>query len=321
LARSEEEREERLAHLKGEVPTRGVERLPWTLKQVGDLPAELQSPAVASLAAEEAIQRIIAFPPQIQRGWHYIPKQALLFTPTEVIHLIASVWPGQDPQIATLKGSGLLYMRVTLILLYGFMEVVAQGEASPARLGVEFNTVAWTYLSRPVRQFLQAAGTAAGALAEGFRVSPAALPDFEKLPLKFSNGVKIHGLLPGEELEGLVFQPAVWKRWLVWFRKPVLANTLVLLTSRYVAVIEEEPGVEQGWIISHIPRSNISGMQNQPRDEWDEVTVQLERGGQTAGFKILLQDQAARDWRERWLSHGGRWQDLPEIKSEQGRGK
>ena len=32
-----------LAQLKREVPTRGFERHPWTLKDVSDLPAELQS--------------------------------------------------------------------------------------------------------------------------------------------------------------------------------------------------------------------------------------------------------------------------------------
>ena len=148
--------DKRLAKLKKEVPTRGFERHPLVLKNISDLSTELRSPAVTTLARSEALQTIIAFPPQIHRGSHYIPKQALLFTPTDVIHLLASIWPNQEPQITYLKGSGLMYMKVTLVLLYGFLEIVAQGHGSPTRLSVEFNTVAWERLSPHLRQLLQA---------------------------------------------------------------------------------------------------------------------------------------------------------------------
>jgi hypothetical protein len=310
--------EKRLTQLKLEVPARGLERFPSVVETVNDLPAELRSPAVSALASGEAIQFIVSFPAQIQRGWHYVPRQALLFSPTDVIHILASIWPGQEPQITHVCGSGLMYMKVTLILLYGSLEIVARGSAGPTRLGMEFSTVAWERISQPARQLLQAARAATGAPTGGARISTVALPDFEKLPLKFSNGTEIHGLLPGEELESLVFQPAVWKRWLVWFRKPVLANTLVLLSSNYLVVIEEEPGVEQGWMLSYIPRSNILGIQNRPCVEWDELTIRLECGGQSAALKILLRDQVVRDWRERWLKAGGLWQDLADISPEKG---
>lgn len=303
--------EKRLARLKQEVPTRGLERYPSILKNVSDLPAELQSPAVVSLAASETIRTIIAFPPQIQRGWHYVPRQALLFTPIEVIHLQASIWPGQEPQTTYLKGSGLMYMKVTLLLLYGFLEIVAQGRPVPTRLGVEFNTVAWDLLSPPLRQLLQATKAPPGAPTDATSYAAAAQPALEKLPLKFSNGVKIYGLLPGEELQDLVFQPGTWKRWSLFFRRPILANTLILLTSNYVVVIQEELEVAQGWIIAYIPRSNIAGMQSQPHDLWNELTVRLKRDEQTADYKLLLKDEAVQAWRERWIRSGGQWQDLP----------
>lgn len=122
--------ENRLAQLKRKVPTRGFERHPLVLKSVSDLPAELQSPAVTTLAARETLQTIIAFPPQVQRGWDYVPKQASLFTPTDVIHLLASIWPDEEPQVTCVNGSGLMYMKITLLLLYGFLEIVAQGQTS-----------------------------------------------------------------------------------------------------------------------------------------------------------------------------------------------
>jgi hypothetical protein len=171
--RSEKDIEERLAQLKREVPTRGFERHPWPLKDVSDLPAELQSRAVFSLAASENIQTIIDFPPQIHRGWHYVPKQALLFTPTDVIHVQASIWPDQEPQVTHVRGSGLMYMKVTLLLLYGFLEIVAQGHTSPTRLGVEFNTMAWYWLSLPLRQLLLATRATPGAPGDETTYAPA----------------------------------------------------------------------------------------------------------------------------------------------------
>jgi hypothetical protein len=132
----------------------------------------------------------------------------------------------------------------------------------------------------------------------------------ENLPLKFSNGVKIYGLLPGEELKDLVFQPGTWKRWLLLFQRPVSANTLLLLTSNYVVVIQEELHVKQGWVFSYIPRSSIFGMQSQPRGPWSELTVELRRGDQTAEYKLLLNSAAVEAWRARWTQHGGHWRDL-----------
>ena len=304
--------DKRLAQLMREVPTRGFERHPSELKSISDLPAELQSPAVMTLVNSKALQTIITFPPQIHRGSHYVPKQALLFMPTDVIHLLASIWPEQEPQITNLMGCGLMYMKITLVLLYGSLEIVAQGHDSPTLLSVEFNTVAWERLSPPLRQLLQATKRTPGTLAGKNTYALALQEALEKLPLKFSNGVKIYGLLPGEELEELVFQPGTWKRWLILIRKPIFANTLLLLTSNFMVVIQEDQLVGQGWILSYLPRNSIVGIQNQPRSLWNELTVQLKREEQTAEYKLLLKSATVQAWRERWIRHGGLWRDIPD---------
>jgi len=43
--------------------------------------------------------------------------------------------------------------------------------------------------------------------------------------------VKIYGLLPGEELEELVFQAGTWKRWMYFLQRPISADILLSLTS------------------------------------------------------------------------------------------
>jgi hypothetical protein len=106
--------------------------------------------------------------------------------------------------------------------------------------------------------------------------------------LKFSNGVRIYGLLPGEQLEDLVLPPGTWECWMLLFRRAILANTMLLLTSNYLAVIKEELEVLLGWTITYTPRDIIVGITNQPSDRWNELAVQLERAGQSADQKILL---------------------------------
>ena len=303
--------EKRLAQLRQAVPKRGMERHPTVLKNTSELPTELQSPVLTSLAESENVQRVISFPQQIHRGNHYVPKQALLFTSSGVIHIFASIWPGQEPEITHLQGYGILYMQVTLILLYGFLEIVAQGKTTPTRLGVEFNLVAWDLLSKPVRQLLQATRPASFGAMDKIPISGVAQQTIDNLPLKFRNGIRIYGILPSERLEELVFQPGTWKRNFLFFRRSILANTLVLLTSNYVVVIKEELDVSQGWIITYIPRNNIIGIKKQQLNERDELTVLLNLENLTTEYKIQISDEIALKLRSCWTQHGGQWKDLP----------
>jgi hypothetical protein len=311
MARSTDDREKRLAELKKEVTQRGFDRHASVLKNISELHAELQSPAVNALAERETIETILAFPPQIQRGWNYVPKQALLFTETGMIHLLASTLPDQEPQVTCLRASDLMYMKVTLLLLYGFLEIVAQAPGSPTRLGMEFSTVDWYCLSPPLRRLLQASRVILPPLENEAVHSSTTQRALEQLPLKFSNGVKIHGLLPGEEMEEVIFQAGAWKRWLYFLRRPILADTLLLLTSHYMVVIQEELDVKQGWVLSYIPRNNITGIQNQPCSLSNQLSVQLKKDNQSVDYKLMLKGETAEVWHRQWIQHGGRWVDLP----------
>jgi hypothetical protein len=311
MIRSTADREKRLAELKKEVTRSGSDRHAWRLSNFCELPSELQAPALAALTGCETIQDIILFPPQIQRGWHYVPKQVLLFTATGVIHLLASIWPEQEPQVTCLDGCGLMYLKATLLLLYGYLEIVAQGQESPIRLGMEFNTVSWGAISVPLRRFLNRSRTAFHLPADQVAFSTNARQAFEELPFKFFNGVQLYGLLPGEELEELVFQEGTWRRWLYFFRRPITANTLLMLTTNYTVVIQEDLHVQQGWIVTYLPRNGIMRIQSQLRGPWDELSVHLKRREQAANYKVLVARESAEIWRAQWAAHGGQWQDLP----------
>ncbi len=312
MAGSTKDIEKRLAQLKREVPRRGFDRHASILANVSELPVELQSSAVSALASRESVQRIIMFPQQIQHGWDYVPKQALLFTATGITHLLASIWPGQEPQVTSLEGCALIYLKFKQVLLYGLLEVVAQAECEPVRLSMEFNTVDWHHLWTPLQRLLQATQSTSILPADPDVSSSLFEHALNELPLKFSNGLQLYGLLPGEQLEEVVFQPGMWNRWMYLFRRPVLANTMLLLTSHYVVVITEEMYVKQGWVVSYIPRDNIAGLQSQPCSLWNELSVRLKRGNQSVDYKLKLKDETAEAWHKLWAQHGYLWEDLPE---------
>lgn len=306
---SEVDREKRLSQLRKEVPTRGFERHPTILEDVSALPVELQSPALDSFVEGEVIESIISFPPQLHHGYHYVPKQALLFTLTDMLHLQASILPAQEPQTTLLNGHELMYMRISLLLLYGLLEIVAEGQTSPTQLRVEFNTVAWHPISIPLQKLLRAVQAPPERSMGEYHFSEVAREAIKCLPLKLVNGVKIYGLLPGEKLHDIVFQPGTWKRWLLLFQRPVTPDILLLLCSNFVVVITEELGLKYGWVISYIPRESISSMTSQPLGLWKELTIHLKRKDQTASYKLLLKDQAIKDWKALWIAYGGRWQE------------
>jgi len=162
-----------------------------------------------------------------------------------------------------------------------------------------------------VRQLLHASKAISGTQIGNSSSSPDIQQAFDKLPLKFSNGVSLYGVLPGESLEALVFQRGTWERWLLLIRRPISANTLLLLTSNYMVVIQEDLKTRYGWIISYLPRASIACMQNQACGEWNELIVQLKRGRQTATYTLQLKREVAEVWGERWVQQGGQWQDLP----------
>ncbi len=304
---SHRDTEQRLAQLKLEVPTRGWERHPSILKSIGDLPVELRAVSVIESAEGKPYDTIISFPPQIQRGQHYIPRQALLFTADTVTHVLASIWPDEEPEVVVLQGRDLMYVRVTLLLLYGRLEIVARGAAAPVQLAMEFNTVAWDKFATPLRQLLQASKPTPSLPTEAGIIAESAQAAADELPLKFSNGLRIHGLLPGEEVHELLFQAGVKERLLLLFNRAIVASTLILLGSHFVTVIQEELKVAQGWIVTYIPKGNIEAMDSRTGEKCDDLIIRLEQGGQSANLSLRLKREVLEAWKEIWSRRWGRW--------------
>lgn len=84
-----------------------------------------------------------------------MPEQALLFTSQGVLHVQAPVEPDQPPSTTYFQAADLLYTRLSLLLLYGRLELIGSVGGDLTRVEVEFNTVGEYLLRPPLEQFLQ----------------------------------------------------------------------------------------------------------------------------------------------------------------------
>lgn len=294
------------------VPT-GLRSHPYLVENPAGLPEELgQAVREAPWPAAE-ISSIFVVPPQaFMEGWfrrRYVPEQALLFTPDGVGHVQGPAEADPAVRLTYLRAVGLLYARLSLLLLYGRLELAGRVNGAPGRAVVEFNTVGWHLLQPSVRGLLHRASVRPGSRPPRPAPAVAALAtELDHLPLKFSNGLRHTALQPGESLWGFVFQPSIWTRRWRFFPWQVSATTLLALTDRQVIIVEEEMSGRQatyGYIFTFMPRAAITAIEAQPGECWWELLIRLEQGGVTAERRLALEPETAAEWQELWRHYGG----------------
>jgi hypothetical protein len=300
------------------VPT-GLASHPYAVQSPGDLPVTLRQLAEQGLEPGEPIQSIFVVPAQIfLHGWfraRYAPEQALVFTSQGVLHVQDAVTPGQPASVTYLRASDLLYVRLSLLLLHGHLELIGQAGDILTRIVVEFNTVGERLLQPGLRHLVRLALNQTTALTADPDQSEIALHRLAWLPMKFSKGLYYHGLQPGERLLGFIFQPDIWTRRWRFLLHQVSANTLLALTDHQLIILEEEKKgkhANYGWIFTFCPLAGVAGIELKPGEVWPELQIHLGRGGKTVECRVMLEQKQARAWRELWTQYGGKWEERRE---------
>ncbi len=293
----------------GEVPT-GVASFPYLVNDPDELPTGLQQLARQALTPGEPISTIFVVPAQafISSFWfgrRYVPEQALLFTPTGVLHVQDAARRDQAGQVTYLRSEELLYAQISLLLLYGCLELVGRVQDVLSRVTVEFNTVGHNLLDPALHRFLRQAWVFPFASDTAKIRNRPMLDELERISLKFRNGLALYGLQTGERLLGYVFQPGIWlRRWRI-FNRQVSATTLLALTDQQLIIVEEECNGEpnaHGWIISCFPRAALTRLETQPEKSWQELQVRLARGEVAVDRRVKLSNEVAAAWQDVWQS-------------------
>jgi hypothetical protein len=290
---------------------RGIASHPYQVHNPGDLPVSLRQSAEQALRSQESVHSIFVVPAQIFfKGWfsrRYVPEQALIFTAQGVLHIQDGAMPGQPAQATYLPADDLLYAHLSLLLLYGRLELAGPVGSGLTRVVVEFNTVGESLLQPGLRQLLRLAWGQTTAQGDNQPPGAAVLEKLNRLPMKFRNGLRHRGLQPGERLLGFVFQPGIWTRRWRFFSHQVTATTLLALTDCQLIILEEDKTGGQasyGWIFTFCPLAGVAGIETRPAGAWQEVQVHLERGGVTVDRQITLEPEVALTWHDLWTYYG-----------------
>lgn len=284
--------------------------MPQVYRSLAELPATLAALIAQALPAGQEVQAVLCVPaeyrPRIMLGWEYVPERALVFLPAAALYVRAA-GPKTPAETAFLAADRLLYVRSSLLLLYGLLELKADCGLPAGAVRLEYNTVIWQALRGPLGQFVAAASAPAsrGANAEVRAANEVIL---RTLPYKFANGVRYYALEPGERLLAAVFQPGIWERRAL-LRVQVTPNTLLALTEDKVVCIEEQratfwgrkpPSGEYGWIFTYIPRDRVVDMVMTPRERQMALQMDLQWGGATDRRTFLFEPAVAADWERAW---------------------
>lgn len=280
---------------------------------LADLSADLADAAQTLLSPNDEVRRIFVVPPQEFPSWakyRYGPGHALIFTDAGVIH-VQTAARGQPAQTRVVPTAAVHYVQVGLLLLYGRLEIGYAVEGRAQQVALEFNTVGWDLLQPGLMDLLRDVNIVSPPVETQASAISAAV--IERLPYKFANGVKIYILAPGERLLGLVFQPGIWTRRLLIFRRQVTPPIVLALTDRCVSLIEEEPSVgashSYGWTFTLIPRRGVTGMRSEPTPLGRLISIELLVEGAVATRELELTAEVAATWEAQWRSHGGEWRD------------
>lgn len=287
----------------------GRERFPDLIPTPAELPATLRPLAEQALPRQADVWSIFFVPAQtfLQTwfGLRYVPEQALLFTSQGVLHVQAPADPDQPPSTAYFQAADLLYTRLSLLLLYGRLELIGSVGGDLTRVEVEFNTVGEYLLRPPLEQFLQLTWGQTRVDLPPESQLDATLKQLTELPLKFNNGLRHRGLQPAERLLGFVFQPAIWvPRWRFLWRQ-VSATTLLALTDRQVVLVQEpmEQRTTYGWIFTYCPLACLAEVEAKTIEGWSQLTLSLRRDKVAEEHRIMLEPDTAQAWADLWQQY------------------
>lgn len=280
--------------------------MPYSVESVGDLPRSLQQAASHVLELTDRPLSIFVIPATTRLknwyGWERAPEQALLFTDDGVAHLQA-ISP-EDARSVYLKAADLRSTCLSLKLMNGRLELV---DDCLSRVVVEFNAGGFELLQPGLQILLLSSCKGSSIPPSPIPLAETILEDIEKISYKYRNGLALYGLLPGEQLLGFVYQPAIWKKRWGLFSSKVTDATLLATTDKQLIVVEQRSNSRfpaYGWIFTFCPRTFIRTIGISSHEPWRELRIEM---CMRAGFldkSILLEQQNTLAWQDLWLRFG-----------------
>ncbi|GIK72963.1 MAG: hypothetical protein BroJett021_19510 [Chloroflexota bacterium] len=291
--------------------SRTTERFAYTVASLDDL-----EPTIAALLRaqikDEAIRKIVIAPRQQRLGkytgwrrwlagllpWQLTPSWVLALTSERL--LVAEIaQPGDTPTLHSIPAARLLAIELGELLLVGWLTCSWVGHGRVETIQVCFNTVSdayfWEILRALCRDSIQQSEAPA---APGERH----LERLDLLPFMYRSLIPYRQLLKDECVHAVIYQPAIWERKLLLFRRRLSPTTVVLLSNYHLMLTSDEkvPGNQatHGVIARYYPLSRIIALNTEKTAQGIRLEIQAGIGDVYETQSIFLEREAENDVRE-----------------------
>jgi hypothetical protein len=247
-----------------------LSRFPRVFYSFDELEPAVERAIVERLEKGESIRQIIVAPRQrllgahrksrgwrgILRPWEWTPDWVLARTSERV--LVATLdRPRAIPVVTSTYAADILSFEWAAILLHAWVEWTWANEGQAQQTRIYFNTVGDTLFRRILDDLRHEVAEQSKLTAQPDR----RLERLTALPFKFMNIIRHYLLLPDEQVQAVVYRPAMWPNQRKLFH-PQRAAAMALVLSNYHFLIAEEDstGLENsyGLITRFYPRNRVS---------------------------------------------------------------
>jgi hypothetical protein len=197
---------------------------PYTVTAVEDAPDPLPHLIRQNLPAGEGVEAVFVIPPEVYaRGYraHLNPLKALVFTHTRVLHVSESEQAG-----TWIAAEDILKVKMSMVLLYGLLEIWAFHGGEPSKIQVEYNTVSQRFLSPLIKAVLRQTWNK-NPPQPAPAVEDPTFPQLLDMSYSFYNGLTCEALQPGEVVTRYVYQPELHASRLKVGQRKVYPQTLL----------------------------------------------------------------------------------------------
>ena len=209
-------------------------------------------------------------------SWRLTPDWVVVLTGKRVL-TAAMDRPGAAPVITATRIEDILSFEFGRILLRAWVEWTFSHEGRADCTRIYFNSVGERWFKEALEYMRQNVVT--GHTPQRDRH----LAYLSDLPFKFMSLITYSLLLPDEQVQAVVYQPALWTTQMRLLRRQRSASRALVLTDRHLLIAEEElTGRADSWglITRFLPRSRIQ-----------HVTVEQEQT--STGLQLILEHQGA----------------------------
>ena len=275
---------------------------PFSVDSIDRMPETLKDLAAQNLPAGEDVSFIFVIPSAVYSHGKE-PEQALLFCTHGLLHVQANDSAQGRKEATFIRSATILRTRVSLILLYGCLEIDAADGDRLIALKVEYHSSGHEKFWPVLADFLEQVTQDERIPAIDPQVEKNAWEAVHRFDLKFINGLTSYTLLPAEHLAGAVYQPEIRQPIILGLSRQLVPPTLLVLSDRQVVSIGE-PGKgkheKYGWVIDFYPRFYIQDIRLQPQEAYAKILIQVERRSHQETQELLLTREKAEEWISLW---------------------